>query len=322
MSRTKKILFLAKTRLRFTNILTSIYLSLVDMGYYVREVDVLQHPQILSNPKGLQGGLGPVEVKFEYIQQEINTFQPDMILFAAGGLTFSSEVSARLQERGIVLLGLTLSDPDVFDAAKTYAGRYSWHTTNSKASLEEYKKLGFTNTFYMPFAIDSRFFVPTEIVPQYKCDVTIIGHHQPSRIPITDELLKRFDTKVFGSRWPYGRTHPVAFPEWLNVVHSGKIVVDFPQTRAGYYNVKIRLFEVAAAGTMLITQHLDEIGEFFEYDKEIVGYSSLDEMYDKISYYLNNPEKRQVIANNAQIRCAKDHMWQHRFANLFEQISF
>lgn len=322
MAKAKRILFISNTRMRYTNILTSIYLSLIEMGYYVKDVDMTQHNDMTANPDGLMGGHGPIEVKFEFIHPQIEAFAPDMILFCAGGLVFSESVCKYVKQKGIILLGVTLSDPDVFRSTKNYASRFDYHTTNSKYALNEYKKLGINNTSYMPFAIDSRFFVPTEIVPQYKCDVTVIGHHQPSRLPITNELLKRFDTKIFGSRWPYENTFPVAFPEWLKVVRSGKIVVDFPKTRAGYTNVKVRLFEVAAAGVMLITEYLEETAEFFDFGKEIVGYTNTEEMYSKIDYYLKYPAEREKIARNAQLRCARDHMWQNRFNKLFNSIGF
>ncbi len=319
----KRILFIAKTRLGFTNILMSMLLSLIEMDYYVKEIDVLQHPEIIINPYGFQGGKGPVEIKYEgYVQHEIEAFKPDMIMFAAGGLTFSEETSKRLKQKGIVILGITLSDPDVFNAAKSYAHRFSFHTTNSKFSLNEYRKLGFNNTLYLPFGIDSRFFVPTGITPKYNSDVAIIGHYQPSRFTVTEGLMKRFCTRVYGRRWPLENAVPVAYPEWLHAIQSSKIVVDFPRTRAGFNNVKVRLFEVAAAGTMLVTEYLEEINEFFVFGNEIAGYKDVPEMYDKIEYYLNRPAERERIAKNAQMKCAGKHMWKNRFSSLFKEIGF
>lgn len=295
-------------------------LSLVEMDYYVKEIDVLQHPKITMNPNNYQGGHGPVEIKYDFVQKEIEAFKPQVIIFAAGGLTFTEKISKHLQQKGIILLGITLSDPDVFCTAKNYVQRFSFHTTNSKFAFEEYKKLGFKNTHYLPFGIDSRFFVPTETVSEYKSDVTVIGHYQPSRLLLTEELTKRFNTKIYGCNWPNKSVTPVAYPKWLMAVHSGKIIVDFPKTRAGFNNVKIRLFEVAATGTLLVSEYLDEIGEFFEYDKEIIGYKDTSDLFKKIQYYLDHPAKRIQIATNAQLKCAKKHMWKNRFLGLFKEI--
>ena len=316
----KRIMFISNTRLQYTNILMSMLLSLIEMGYYVKEIDVLQHPGMVSNPNRYQGGHGPVEIKYASIQGEITAFKPQMIILAAGGLAFTEETSQHLRQKGIILLGVTLSDPDVFSTAKNYINRFSHHTTNSKVALSKYHDLGFKNTHYLPFGIDSRFFVPTEFVPEYHCDVTIIGHYQPSRLLLTNALKERFDTKVYGNKWPYDNVKPVAYPEWLKVVHSGKILVDFPRTRAGYNNIKVRLFEGAAAGTLMITEYLDEIGEFFDYGREIVGYTGNDELFEQIQYYLDHPSERAQIAKNAQLKCAKDHMWNNRFAGLFKKL--
>ena len=319
----RRIMYISNVRLDcMTNILLSMLLSLVEMGFYVRTVNVLEHHNITSNPDKHVGGYGPVEIRYEHLQNEINTFKPQVIIFAAGGYTFSEQASKLLKQKGIILLGITLSDPDVFRTAKNYAKRFSYHTTNSKAALDKYKQLGFKNTLYLPFGIDSRFFTPTRTVPEYRCDVVIIGHYQPSRRRLSEELMKRFDTKIYGLGWPFDNVTSVAYPEWLKVVHSGKIVVDFPRTQAGFYNIKIRMFEVAATGTLLITEYLDEIGEFFEYDKEIIGYKDENEMYKKIQYYLDNPKKRIQIAKNAQQKCAEKHMWKNRFEGLFNKIGF
>lgn len=318
----KRILFISNTRLNYTNILKSMLLSLLEMDFYVKEVDIMQHPGITTNPKRYQGGHGPIEIKYSRVRNEISSFKPHMIILAAGGLTFSEEVSRLLRQKSIILLGITLSDPDVLCTAKKYANRFTYHTTNSKVALDKYKKLGFTNTLYLPFGIDSRFFVPSETLPKYQSDVCIIGHYDKSRLPMAKALKTKFDTKIYGSNWPYKGVSSVAYPEWLCAVQSAKMVVDFPRTRAGYNNVKVRLFEVAAAGTLLITEYVDEISEFFEYGNEIVGYKTVDEMYDKIQYYIDHPAKRMLIARKAQIKCAQKHMWRNRFDSLFHIIGF
>lgn len=316
----KRIMFISNTRLNYTNILKSMLLSLVEMDFYVKEIDIMQHPGITTNPKRHQGGHGPVEIKYSRVKHEISSFKPHMIILAAGGLTFSEEVSRLLKHKNIILLGITLSDPDVLSTAKNYANRFSFHTTNSKIALEQYKKLGFTNTYYFPFGIDSRFFVPSPKLPKYQCEVCIIGHYDKSRLAMAKALKKRFNTKIYGSNWPIKNVASVGYPEWLTAVQSAKMVVDFPRTRAGYNNVKIRLFEVAAAGTLLITEYVDEINEFFEYGKEIVGYKTEDEMYEKIKYYVDHPFKRIKTASKAQQKCAQKHMWRNRFEDLFKQI--
>ncbi|WDV46932.1 glycosyltransferase [Clostridiaceae bacterium M8S5] len=322
MGKNKRILFISKTRQNYTNILRSIFYALVEMDYHVREVDVSVIPRILYNPHNFKGGNGPVNVSYKYIKHQVETFKPHMIMLVAGGLSFSEATSEYLKNKGIKLLGITLSDPDVFPTVKKYASRFNYHTTNSKIAYQRYKKLGLKNTYYMPFGIDSRFFVPTKIEPKYVSDVTVMGHYRPERLALVKELKKRFDTKIYGFGWPYKNVRAVDHPEWLKVVNASKVMIDFPQTGAGYYNVKVRLFEVTATGTFLITKKIKEIGEFFEYGKEIESYENNNELYQKIRYYLDNPKKREEISVNGQKRCALDHTWVQRLRKLFNEIKF
>lgn len=320
--RLKKILFISRTRQEYTNILKSMFLSLVEMNFYVKEIDITQNPDFVINPNNYSGGNGPVQVNYNKIKHEVESFKPDMIMLVAGGLCFSKGVSDYLKREGIITLGITLSDPDVLTTVKKYANRFTYHTTNATKALEMYRKLGLKNTYYLPFGIDSRFFVPTKVYHKYKSDVAIIGHFRPERKILTEELKKRFDTKIYGVGWPYKDVYPVDYPEWLKVVSSSKIIIDFPKTGKGYNNVKVRLFEVTAAGTLLVTQEIDEISNFFEYGKEIVGYKNYDDLYEKIQYYLDNEDERKKIARNAQIRCAHEHTWRRRFIKLFKEIGF
>ena len=296
--------------------------SLHEMDYYVREIDLTQHDYILYNPNNYMGGYGPIDIIYDYVNHEIESFNPDMIILVAGGLTFSEEVSLELKRKGIILLGITLSDPDVFISTKNYADRFTYHTTNSLKALDMYKKSNINNTIYMPFGVDSRFFLPLEQKAEYKSDITIISHFRPERLATVNELRSRFNTKVFGSNWPIEGTYPISYPEWVNVARSSNMIFDFTITGAGYFNVKVRLFEVAATATPLITQRLPEIEQFFEFGKEIIGYNTLDEAYEKINYYLKHEDELKQIGINAQNRCIREHTWKERFKKLFKQINF
>lgn len=318
----KRIIFIANTRLKQTNILQSMLLALQEMGHYIREIDIQRHPGITNNPHGYQGGNGPVEIKYPVVKPVIDNFRPDIIIFAGGGLTFSEEISHMLKKKGIFLLGITLSDPDVMPTARNYIGRFSHHTTNSRLAMKKYQDLGFTSTSYMPFGIDSRFFVPARKRPEYSSDITLIGHFRENRLPLAKELYNRHDTKIYGRNWPLPGVKSVSYPEIKRVFHSTKIIIDFPRTGSGFNNVKIRLFEAAATGNLIITEKLDIIEEFFQYGQEIIGYSNRKELHQKINYYLRNKDKRKEIEQNARLRCAEEHLWQYRFASLFDRLKY
>jgi spore maturation protein CgeB len=47
-------------------------------------------------------------------------------------------------------------------------------------------------------------------------------------------------------------------------------------------------------------------------------YKNKEELYDKVLFYLNNPDKRFEISRNAKIRSLNEHTYRHRLSNLLK----
>ncbi|MED4016919.1 MULTISPECIES: glycosyltransferase [Sutcliffiella] len=315
-----KIVFIGRYTEGQTGIVRSIYMGLLENGYDVHEINISSRPNIVKNPYKKYGGHGPVYVDWRFIKEEVETFKPDIILFCAGGLTFSKEVMEEVK-RKCTVIGLTLSDPDVFPTVSKYADLFDYHTTNSKKSYKDYKDLGHRNIHYLPFGIDSRFFEPRLSEQKYRSDVSIIGHYRPNRLEIASPLLgESFNVKIFGRDWPIQSEGPVYDDEWFKAMYSTKIIVNFPKTGAGYTNVKVGIFEAAATGRLIMTEYFDEMKDFFDYDKEIVGYKDRDDLIKKIYYYLENPAKANIIAQAGRMKCMQEHTWKKRLSSFLDSI--
>jgi hypothetical protein len=87
---------------------------------------------------------------------------------------------------------------------------------------------------------------------------------------------------------------------------------------AGDYAVNVRMFEVTAAGALLVTDHKKNIGELFEPDSEILTYSSPAECIEKLRWAIDHPEEARRIAAAGQQRSLKDHSVEKRADLLFE----
>ena len=87
----------------------------------------------------------------------------------------------------------------------------------------------------------------------------------------------------------------------------------------GQETVNMRLFEATGQGSFILTQHLDQLGRYFEPGSEIETYRSQDELIEKIRYYLDHPEERRAIAERGQQRCLKDYNRRQR-AKAFVEI--
>ncbi|WP_404449354.1 glycosyltransferase [Sutcliffiella horikoshii] len=314
-----KIVFIGRYTEGRTGIVKSIYLGLEEHGHELLEINLSQRPSLIYNPHKNFGGHGPVYVKWELIKEEIIAFEPDVILFCAGGLTFEKPVLDELKKY-CSIIGFTLSDPDVFPTVQSFVGEFDHHTTNSPLAIEMYKNAGIHNTHYMPFAIDSRFFTPHRPIFKYKSDVSIIGHFRPNRLETAKALQENFRCKIFGRGWPIPSMGPVYDDEWFKAMYSTKMVVNFPLTGAGYTNVKVGIFEAAATGRLIFTEYFEEMEHFFEYGKEIIAYSDQADLMKKIRYFLQHTDEAEAIGLAGQKKCADNHTWKHRLETFFKEV--
>lgn len=294
-------------------------MGLHELGHTVQEINVGQRPDVLAKRRRYLGGHGPNIVHLPAIHAELFAFQPELIILCAGGLTFSPEDLAKLRRR-CPIVGMTLSDPDVFSTVSTYCHHFTYHTTNSVLAYEEYKRRGIRNTILMPFAVDSRFFAPRPADPQWACDVAVIGHANKQRLALAQRLADEFDVRFHGRNWPWKTLGPVHGEDWFRAAYSTRFLVNFPQTRRGFINVKVGVFEAVATGRLLFTQYFDEMKRYFEYDKEIIGYRDSGDLIRKIRYYLEHPAEAQAIAQAGQLRCAREHTWASRLAQTLDRM--
>lgn len=81
-----------------------------------------------------------------------------------------------------------------------------------------------------------------------------------------------------------------------------------------------RDFRVTGAGGFLLTEHVKGIEELFEVGKEIATYTTAEDCYQKIQYYLVHEDERREIAENGYIRTTKDHTFKNRIQQVLYDI--
>ncbi len=89
------------------------------------------------------------------------------------------------------------------------------------------------------------------------------------------------------------------------------------------HNIRLREFEVAMSGGVHIAPRSNLLREYFNEDKEMLMFSSEDELVDKSRYYLDNKHiaLRSKLSKSARIRSLKSHTWKNRFDVLFDKLS-
>ena len=90
--------------------------------------------------------------------------------------------------------------------------------------------------------------------------------------------------------------------------------------RPGINQVKLRDFEVPAAGGFHLVEESEDHAGLFEIGLEIETWRTPAELIDKIRYYLANESARSAIAEAGRRRVLTEHTWAHRFDFLFRQL--
>ncbi len=109
--------------------------------------------------------------------------------------------------------------------------------------------------------------------------------------------------------------------EIIAVFGSSRINLNLSaSSRPGAEQIKGRNFEIPACGGFQLSGYAERLEDFLTIDREIVCYRTPGELVEKVKYYLEHDEERQVIAEAGWARVLRDHTYAERFRTLFKQM--
>ena len=84
--------------------------------------------------------------------------------------------------------------------------------------------------------------------------------------------------------------------------------------------LSLRIWDVLGCGGFLLTNYQQELEEYFEIGTDLDCYYNLEDLIDKLDYYLVHDDVRAQIAINGYTKVKNMHTWQHRIAELLKII--
>lgn len=145
---------------------------------------------------------------------------------------------------------------------------------------------------------DSEYYRQITVEENFKSDTLWTG-----RLSIGDNFLRNdiikflsnsnFNSKIFGLKEWLGH------PEYLYYINGTKIGVGSNSFNRRKYSSD-RLGNYMSCGTFYLTQYIEGLEECFERGKELDWFETIEEMEEKIKYYLVNEEERIKIAKNGK----------------------
>lgn len=270
-----------------------------------------------------RGTSGPVWLVRSRLFPLLLKFRPHVIICNAGGLSFRPQDVIVLRRWGIKLLGIALSDPEVYEATTSkICHNFDVFYALVKEFVDIYRRTG-VQAYRLPIATNELFFHPVHPRPEYDCDVLILGAVHEDRIEPVRALVKHFNTHVYGENWEQHGIDNRGFlfgEETLYALNSAKMAVIFPKTVSGFKAVKIGVFDFLAAGCLVVTEDFPDLHEYFDVEKEIVAFKDTDDMLKKIRYYLDHTEEADLIRRAGREKIIKNYTWKKVWPNILLSI--
>ena len=210
-------------------------------------------------------------------------------------------------------------------ASRFLAPMFDLHATTYLSAMVKAERDGLDNFALSQWAADCSRMAPPIPADQCRYQVSFIGSTYGNRQQWVEELKQRgIDVETFGYGWPNG---PVAAEDIarimresqisLNFGDSGVVIEDGKQVRSR--QIKARVFEVPGAGGLLATESAAHLNNFFSPGEEIVVFSDIDDLVEKVEYLLAYPDRRDEIAQAGYARTKAEHSYESRFEPLINQ---
>jgi spore maturation protein CgeB len=172
---------------------------------------------------------------------------------------------------------------------------------------------------YFPLASSPEFYFPLNIKKIY--DVGFIGKKYGIREKVVNKLLNSgINAKAHGPGWHDGKLPLEKNNEFFN---QCKIVLGIGTIGycTDFFNPKLRDFDAPMSGSLYITNRTPELKELFDEGENIELFDTLDELVEKVKFYLNNENARLDIEKKALKHSMDNHTYEKRIQTLFENLS-
>jgi spore maturation protein CgeB len=151
-------------------------------------------------------------------------------------------------------------------------------------------------------------------------DVIFIGALHVNKMPLISAVKKALGNRfhVYGLtslkknvfiivRYGFpGWVKSLPFTQYVPLYQRAKIGINV-HNRGDYTVGSYRLYDLPANGVMQISDGGQYLEKFFSVGEEVVSYRNVNELIDRVKYYIDNDEEREKIALNGFRRVRKDY---------------
>lgn len=145
--------------------------------------------------------------------------------------------------------------------------------------------------------------------------VSFVGQpHGDRRQTISWLRQNGMSVQTYGTGWG----ERLSFDDMIMMFNRSKINLNLANASdSRFKQIKGRNFEVPGCGGLLVTELAENLADYYTPGKEIVSFSSINELPDIIRHYLVHDDERAAIAEAAYARTMSEHTGSHRLDSIF-----
>lgn len=260
-----------------------------------------------DNPVGRNSRWHHEKLRERLFEEKVIAFRPDLILIQRGHGYKKEFLDRMRKDYGVKrVVGWWTKGSKWFDLAISESNCYDFYFFINRDFVKMGKELGMDNWFYLPHAVNSKIYRKIDDNTDEHNDIVFVGNWSPARQKVVEAIID-FNLKIWGRGWKrrniFNKVRSLIVSESIigddtaRLYSSSKIVLNISAMfGSSSYWLNQRVFDVPACDSFLLTDYSEQLSEFFEVGSEIETYRSIEELRDKIGFYLIHDELRKKIA--------------------------
>lgn len=283
------------------------------------------------------------EYNDEVLRQD-QLMNPDLVVVAKGAL-LTPDTLSKLKDKGRLCVlfypdtSLLNFGPRIPKCVPLYDRIFT-----TKPNLPAYIKTHFLsdNGIFMPHAADGDLHkilnYNDKMAAIFSCDLSFIGNWSLKKEKFLSDLIKLrkgLNLKIWGPRWnthaksanlvPFIQGIGVHGDLYVNAIKYSKInlaILFEGNSKAPEGDlITSRTFHIPGSGGFMLHERTTHLLDFYKEDKEIACFDSVIECSNKIDYYLENEEERELVRLAGHKRTQQENLMQHRAQFILQNLS-
>ena len=261
---------------------------------------------------------------------------PDITIIS-GGERITLETVQKLKNYCANVVLWTIDAPINFARLIQAAPSYHYIFCQGTEAIEIFERENIKGAKWLPMACDLIQHHPVQCSSQdkerYGSDIVFVGSYYHNRAALFEKLVD-LDIAIWGPGWEYLapssplqrkiRGRHMNPSEWLKIYSASKIVLathyQDPQKSFPVYQASPRIFEALACGAFVICDNQRDVFSLFEDRKHLVCFYDEADLIEKIKYYLDHSEERNVISAQGRQEVIAKHTYVQRIRKLLSMI--